>query len=84
MLAALRALGHSGQAAGHRDVATSAAWLEGLGLEARYSRFLGGVTMPDDQTRLKLAQVDHRDREALAAVAADGIVAGISRYARLP
>jgi GNAT superfamily N-acetyltransferase len=51
---------------------------------ARYSRFLGGVTMSDDQTRLQLAQVDHRDHEALTAVAADGIVAGISRYARLP
>jgi len=46
---------------------------------ARYSRFLGGVTMSDDQTRLQLAQVDHRDHEALTAVAADGIVAGISR-----
>jgi predicted GNAT family acetyltransferase len=39
--------------------------------------------MLDDQTHRQLAQVDHRDHEALTAVTADGAVAGIARYIRL-
>ena len=66
------------------DVATIAAWFEGLGPEARYSRFLGRVKMLDDQTRWQLAQVDHRDHEALTALTAGGAVAGIARNLRLP
>jgi len=66
------------------DVATIAAWFEGLGPEARYSRFLARVTTLDDRTRWQLAQVDHRDHEALTAVTAGGTVAGIARYVRLP
>ena len=66
------------------DVAAIAAWFEGLGEETRYARFLVGVNTLDDRTRSKLAQVDHWDHEALTAVAADGAIAGISRYIRLP
>ena len=66
------------------DEATIAAWFEGLGPETRYARFLAGVSTLNDRTRSELARVDHRDREALTAVAADGAVVGIARYARLP
>jgi RimJ/RimL family protein N-acetyltransferase len=66
------------------DEATIAAWFEGLGPETRYARFLAGVSTLTDRTRSELARVDHRDREALTAVAADGAVVGIARYARLP
>ncbi|MGH3194807.1 MAG: GNAT family N-acetyltransferase [Streptosporangiaceae bacterium] len=64
------------------DVATITAWFEGLGPRARHARFLSGVTTLDDRTRAQLAQVDHRDHEAVA-VTADGAVAGIARYVRL-
>jgi hypothetical protein len=37
----------------------------------------------DDRTRFQLAQVDHWDHEAFDG-GADGAVAGISRYMRLP
>ncbi len=66
------------------DEATIAAWFEGLGPETRYARFLAGVSTLTGRARSELARVDHRDREALTAVAADGAVAGIARYARLP
>lgn len=66
------------------DEAAIAAWFEGLGPETRYARFLAGVSRLNDRTRSELARVDHRDREALTAVAADGAVVGIARYARLP
>lgn len=65
------------------DVAAIAAWFEGLGPETRHARFLGSVAMLDDRTRSQLAQVDHRDHEALTAVTADGAVVGIARYIRL-
>ena len=65
------------------DVAAIAAWFEGLGPETRHARFLGSVAMLDDRTRSQLAQVDHRDHEALTAVAPDGAVVGIARYIRL-
>ncbi len=66
------------------DVAAIAAWFEGLGPETRHARFLGSVAMLDDRTRSQLAQVDHRDHEALTAVTPDGAVVGIARYIRLP
>lgn len=66
------------------DEAAIAAWFEGLGPETRYARFLAGVSRLNDRTRSELARVDHRDREALTAVAGDGAVVGIARYARLP
>jgi RimJ/RimL family protein N-acetyltransferase len=66
------------------DEAMIDAWFEGLGPETRYARFLAGVSTLSDRARSELARVDHRDREALTAVAADGAVAGIARYARLP
>jgi L-amino acid N-acyltransferase YncA len=65
------------------NVAAIAAWFESLGPETRYARFLAGVTTLDDRTRWQLAQVDHRDHEALTAVTADGAVVGIARYIRL-
>ena len=65
------------------DVAAIAAWFEGLGPETRHARFLGSVAMLDDRTRSQLAQVDHRDHEALTAVTPDGAVVGIARYIRL-
>lgn len=66
------------------DEAAIVAWFEGLGPETRYARFLGGINRLDDRMRSQLAQVDHRDREALTAVAADGATVGIARYMRLP
>lgn len=66
------------------DVVSIATWFDGLGPETRYARFLAGVTTLDDRTRWQLAQVDHRDHEALTAVTAGGAVVGIARYIRLP
>ena len=66
------------------DVAAVASWFDGLGPETRYARFLASVAVLDDRTRSQLAQVDHRDHEALTAVTADGAVVGIARYIRLP
>ena len=66
------------------DVAAIASWFDGLGPETRYARFLGSVAVLDDRTRSQLAQVDHRDHEALTAVTADGTVVAIARYVRLP
>ena len=65
------------------DVAAIAAWFEGLGPETRHARFLASVAMLDERTRSLLAQVDHRDHEALTAVTPDGAVVGIARYIRL-
>ena len=65
------------------DVAAIASWFDGLGPETRHARFLGGVAVLDERTRTLLAQVDHRDHEALTAVTPDGAVVGIARYIRL-
>jgi RimJ/RimL family protein N-acetyltransferase len=65
------------------DVAAIASWFEGLGPETRHARFLGSVAILDERTRSQLAQVDHRDHEALTAVTPDGAVVGIARYIRL-
>ena len=50
------------------DIAAIASWFEGLGPETRHARFLGGVAVLSSRTRSLLAQVDHRDHEALTAV----------------
>jgi RimJ/RimL family protein N-acetyltransferase len=59
-------------------------WFAGLGPETRYARFLAGVKWLDSRTRSELAQVDHRDHEAITAVAPDGTTIGIARYLRVP
>lgn len=59
-------------------------WFAGLGPETRYARFLGGVKRLDSRTRSELARVDHRDHEAITAVAPDGTTIGIARYLRVP
>lgn len=66
------------------DEATIDMWFEGLGPETRYARFLAPLKRLDRRTRWGLAQLDHRDREAIAAVGLDGSVAGIARYMRAP
>jgi RimJ/RimL family protein N-acetyltransferase len=66
------------------DEATIDMWFEGLGPETRYARFLAPLKLLDRRTRWSLAQLDHRDREALAAVGLDGSIAGIARYMRAP
>ena len=65
------------------DVAAIASWFEGLGPETRHARFLGSVAVLDERTRSRLAQVDHRDHEALTAMTPGGAVVGIARYIRL-
>ena len=59
-------------------------WFAGLGEETRYARFLAPITRLDRRTCADLASVDHRDREAITAVAPDGSTVGIARYIRLP
>lgn len=54
------------------DVAAIAAWFDGLGPQTRYERFFTSMTAMDDRTRWQLAHVDHRDHEAMTAVAPDG------------
>jgi RimJ/RimL family protein N-acetyltransferase len=66
------------------DEATIDMWFEGLGPETRYARFLAPLKLLDRRTRWSLAQVDHRDREAIAAVGLDGSIAGIARFMRAP
>lgn len=66
------------------DVAVIDSWFAGLGEDTRYARFLAGISRLDDRTRTRLAEVDHRDHEALTAVAANGDIAGIARYIRMP
>jgi hypothetical protein len=51
-------------------ICVSAMRHEGLGPETRYARFLAGVNRLNDRTRSELARVDHRNRQALTAVAA--------------
>jgi GNAT superfamily N-acetyltransferase len=48
-----------------------------------YRRFLGPLPKPCERTLDRLVDVDHWDREALAAMMGDEIV-GVVRYARLP
>ena len=59
-------------------------WFAGLGPETRYARFLARVKWLDSRTRSELAHVDHRDHEAITAVAADGTTIAIARYLRVP
>ena len=58
-------------------------WFARLSAETRYARFLGPVKELDRRTRSDLARVDHRDHEAIAAVAPDGATVGIARYIRV-
>lgn len=64
------------------DEAAIDSWFAGLGAETRYARFLSWLNVLDGRTRSELAQVDHIDREAIAAFAPDGSVVGIARYIR--
>jgi GNAT superfamily N-acetyltransferase len=66
------------------DVTAITTWFEGLGPEARYARFLEFIDRLDDRWLSLLAQVDHREHEALTAVTAEGVTVGIARYIRLP
>jgi GNAT superfamily N-acetyltransferase len=66
------------------DEATIDEWFAGLGPETRYARFLTSLKLLDSRTRSRLAWVDHRDHEALTAVALDGTIVGIARYLRAP
>lgn len=64
------------------DERAIAEWFAGLGAETRYARFLGPLKHLDRRTQSELARVDHRDHEAIAAVAPDGSTVGIARYIR--
>jgi RimJ/RimL family protein N-acetyltransferase len=66
------------------DEATIDEWFAGLGPETRYARFLTSLKLLDPRTRSRLASVDHRDHEAITAVALDGTIVGIARYMRAP
>ena len=66
------------------DHAAVAAWFAALGPTTRYERFLGHVKRLDPRTLADLADVDHRDHEALAALDTDGRTVAIARYIRLP
>lgn len=66
------------------DVTAVATWFEGLGPKARRDRFLSFIDSLDGHTLSRLAEVDHRDHEALTAMTAEGVTVGIARYIRLP
>ena len=66
------------------DVTAITTWFGGLGPATRYARFLGVTDRLDDRWLCLLAQVDHREHEALTAVTAEGATIGIARYIRLP
>lgn len=66
------------------DEGAIADWFAGLEPETRYARFLGVVKRLDARTRSDLARVDHREHEAITAVAPNGTTVGIARYLRLP
>jgi acetyltransferase len=66
------------------DEGAIATWFAGLGPETRYARFLAVVKRLDARTCSELARVDHRNREAITAVAPDGTTVGIARYVRVP
>jgi GNAT superfamily N-acetyltransferase len=66
------------------DEAAITSWFAGLGPETRQARFLAAVNRLDSRTRGELAAVDHRDREAITAVAPDGATVAIARYVRGP
>jgi GNAT superfamily N-acetyltransferase len=54
-----------------------------LGAETRYARFFAWLEHLDPRTLSELARIDHVNREAVAAFAADGTTVGIARYIRL-
>ena len=56
---------------------------ERLSPQTRYLRFFSPVQYLDDRLLRHFANVDHRDREAVAAVIGDEVV-GVARYDRIP
>ena len=68
-------------AAGDEGAITS--WFAGLSPETRYARFFGWLERLDPHTQAELARINHLNREAVAAFAADGTTVGIARYIRL-
>ena len=54
-----------------------------LSPETIYRRFLSPIARPDQARPERLLDLDHRDREAVAAVV-DGEIVGVARYFRLP
>ena len=52
-----------------------------LSPETRYRRFMSPVVRPDQVHAERLLDIDHADREAVAALA-DGELVGVARYAR--
>jgi L-amino acid N-acyltransferase YncA len=67
--------------AGDRDALQ--ATVRNLSEESRYRRFLGLVKELSAAELTRLTEVDHRDHEALVAIAADGELVGVARYIRL-
>ena len=67
------------------DEPTIDAWFAALGPETRFARgFPMTLERLDRRTRARLACVDHRDHEAITALASDGTTVGIARYMRTP
>jgi RimJ/RimL family protein N-acetyltransferase len=54
-----------------------------LSPETLYRRFHSPIVRPEQAQPGRLLDIDHRDREALAAVL-DGEIVGVARYARWP
>ncbi len=59
-----------------------AAFEKRMSPETRYRRFLSGIRELDDSLLQYLTDVDHRDHEALVAVAGDGRGVAVARYVR--
>ncbi len=53
-----------------------------LSAESVYRRFMSPIPDPYRPQLRRLLDVDHRDREALAAISREGEVIGVARYAR--
>ena len=60
------------------------AGFERLSEYSRYRRFLSATPRLRDPLVRYLTQVNHKDHEALIALAADGAVVGVARYVRWP
>src|SRR4051794_27172627 len=61
-----------------------ASGFEKLSDESRYKRFFSPTPRLSDAQLRSLTDVDHRDHEALVAVADDGDGPGVARFVRLP
>ena len=62
------------------DRAGIAAWFDRLSQESRHRRFLTPKPSLSQRELTYLTVVDHRWREALAAVAGDGTIVGVGHY----